>query len=83
MTVLPYVMICVRRRSSALVVYHKVSGSKISRMVWPRITKFYAYIHTGLLYCHTGYDIINYFWSEVIMKKPLKMLLAMPSGGIS
>ena len=51
------------RRSSAfvIVVHHQVNSSNISRIVWPRITKFYRDIHTNLLCSHTGYDITSCF----------------------
>ena len=58
-----------RRRSSFVVVHHKVSGSIISRTVWHRITKLYMTIHTDLLNSRTGYDIDIYFRPEVIAKK--------------
>ena len=73
--VLPYVMTCVRRRSF----FVHLSGS-FSRTVWPRITIFYADIHTDLLNSHTWYDdFMNYFLSEVVMKK--KYLESAASGG--
>ena len=39
------------------IVHHTVSGSDISKMVWPWITTFYRYIHTDILYSHIGYDL--------------------------
>ena len=41
----------------------KVGRLNISRMVGPRITKFYE---------DTGYDIAIYFWSELIAKKTVE-----------
>ena len=37
-----------------IVVHRKVSGSYISRTVFPRITKFYTDIHADPVYSHTG-----------------------------
>ena len=49
------------RPASAVVVHHKVSGSNISRTVWPRITKFCTDVLADLVYRHTGYDFTSYF----------------------
>ena len=68
--VLPYVMTCVRRRSF---IHYKVSGSNVLRIVRPRITKFDTNIQANLVFNYTGYDITNYFQSEVIVKKLSKM----------
>ena len=59
----PNVVTRICRRSF---VHHNVSGLNISRIVWPRITKFYTDIHTDLLYSHTGHDVTSYFWSAFI-----------------
>ena len=59
------VALCHDLRPPSLVVvvlYHKVSGSIISRMVSPRITQF-----TDLLYSHTAYDVTICFRSEVVI----------------
>ena len=55
-----------KHRMASFVVHHKVSGSNISRTVWLRITKFHRYIHTDMLYSHTGYDVTSYFRSPFI-----------------
>ena len=47
--------------------------SYISRTLWPRITKFYANLHTRRVYNHTGYDVTNYFRSEATATKQSKM----------
>ena len=64
----PYVMTGLRqrrrrrcRRSS-----YKVRQSYISRMVLPRITKFYTNFHTRRFYKRAGYVTTMYFRSEVI-----------------
>ena len=55
--------------SSFSFVQHEISSWNISRtVVWPRITKFYTDINTDIVYSHTGYDVIIYFWLEVIAK---------------
>ena len=59
-----------RRRGSF---YHNVSGSNISKTVWPRNTKFYRHIRTDLLYSRTGYDVTSYFRSDVVAKKPSRL----------
>ena len=50
-----------------------VSLLYISRTIYARITKFYSHNHADLPYICTGYDVNNYFHSEVTMKKPSKM----------
>ena len=60
-----------QRRS--FVVHHMVSGSYISRTVWPRITKFPAdIIRTGLIYNHIVYDVTDYFRSQIVAKVTVK-----------
>ena len=49
-------------------VRHEISPSNISRTVCPRITKFYTDFHTDIVHSCTGYDLIIYFWLEVIGK---------------
>ena len=49
-----------------VIVHHKVKQSYISRMVSPRIAKFYMNLHTGQVYNHIGYDVTTYRRSEVI-----------------
>ena len=49
-------------------VWHEISSSNISKIVWRRITKFYRDIHTDIVYSHTGHGIITYFRSAVIEK---------------
>ena len=49
----------VLRRSSLVVVHHKVSGSHGLRSVWSIISKVYMDIQTGFPYSHTGYDVIE------------------------
>ena len=58
---------------SVVVVRHKLSGLIVSRMVRPRITKYYTYIHTDMVYSNNGYDVTDYLHSEVIAKKPSQM----------
>ena len=62
------------------VIVHSSSITKwtdrISWMVWHRITKFHGDIGTGLVYKHTGYDVTNYFRSEVVIAG--KKLFEMP-----
>ena len=53
-------------RTPVSFVRHKVKQSYSSRMVCPRINKFYSDIHTDLLYISTVYDVTIYFRSEVI-----------------
>ena len=60
----PYVMTGVRRRRRCR--SYKARQSYISRMVWPRITKFDVRLHARPVYNHTGNDVTMYFWSEVI-----------------
>ena len=52
----------------SLFIHYKVSSFYISRTVWSRFTKFYACVHTGMVYSHTGYDITCYLHSKVIAK---------------
>ena len=59
--------------SIVIVIHHKVSNLYISRMIWPRVTKYDMDIHTDQLYSQTGCDIIGYFLSEVIGKRLSKM----------
>ena len=63
-------------------VRHEVSPSNISRTVYPIITKFYTNIHTEIVCCRIGYDVIIYFWSEVIAKKTAENTASTASGGI-
>ena len=42
-----------RQLASFVVVNHKVSGSYISRAVWPRITKFYLHIYANMFFSDT------------------------------
>ena len=76
----PYVMTGIRQchRSSSIT---KVSQSCISRIFWPRITKFYTNVHTGRVYIHTGYGVTGYFRSTVIERS--KMPPPVPSVKIS
>ena len=68
----------------SFVVRHKVKQLYISITIWPRITKFYTDIHTDRVYNSTGYDIINYFLSDVIyVQKRTKMTLPTATGAIS
>ena len=55
---------------SSFVIHHKVSVS-ISwvKVLWHTITKFFKGIRTDVLYSHIGYDVTNYFWSEVRPKE--------------
>ena len=42
---------------------------QISRQPFDLYTKLYGDIHTDIVLSHTGYDVIIYFWLEVIAKK--------------
>ena len=64
------------------IVRHEMSSSNISKTVWPRITKFYRYIHTDIAYRRTGYDVIIYVLSEVIWEKQSILLPWRLLGGI-
>ena len=61
-------MPAVRGVISCSFVWHKISSSNILRTIGPRITKFCLDIHTDQLYSYTGYNVTNYFQSEVIVK---------------
>ena len=78
-------MTCVRCRSSSFV-HHKVSGSDISRTVWPWI--FYRHIHTHIVYSRVGHDVTNNFRSDVRPKKSRKchlrwLRMEFPENGLS
>ena len=68
MTFLPIAKAYVGCRSASSPNTTWASSSYISRMVWPRIAKFYIDIHIDLVYSPTGYDVTCYFWSAVITK---------------
>ena len=60
-----------------------LSQSYFSRTVWPRNTKFHTNLYTDTVHTYTGYDVANYFQSEVILKKSSKIPPPTASGGIS
>ena len=68
---LPYV-IALGHVRSFVCSFNTKSAPNISRTAWPIITKFYRNIHTDKVYSHTGYDVTNYFWSEVVAKKTVE-----------
>ena len=61
----------------------EISSVNISKTLLRRITKFHSDIHTDIVYSRTGYDVIIYFWSEVIVKKAVKIPPLTASGGSS
>ena len=51
--------------TGSVISHHKVRQFYISRMIWHRISKFYANIHAIRIYKHTRYDVTSYFRPEV------------------
>ena len=66
----------VHSQSDAVVLY-------IPRTVGARMTKFHRDICTELPNIYAGYDVTNYYRSEVVTKKPSKIPHQTASGGIS
>ena len=64
-------------------VRHEKSSSNISKTVWLWIIKFYADIHTYIVYNIAGYDVIISFRLEVIATKLSKIPPPTASGGTS
>ena len=72
-----------RRRSLSSFIHYKVSGSNISRNIWPWITNCHTDRRTNSLYSQTKFDVTSYFRSEVVEEKTSKMLPVTTTGGIS